>query len=67
MYRSIVVPVDGSPFAEQAITTAIAIAETSGAKVTFTRAWDPADYRYTSELTPPFLRRLLHRAVSSAC
>jgi nucleotide-binding universal stress UspA family protein len=41
MYRSIVVPVDGSPFAEQAITTAIAIAETSGAKVTFTRAWDP--------------------------
>ena len=55
MYRSIVVPLDGSPFAEQAIAPAIAIAERCGAKVTFTRAWDPANYRYTSELTPPFL------------
>ena len=55
MYRSIVVPLDGSPFAEQAIAVALAIAEDSGAKVTFTRAWNPASYRYTSELTPPFL------------
>jgi nucleotide-binding universal stress UspA family protein len=55
MYRSIVVPLDGSPFAEQAVSVALAIAERCGAKVTFTRAWEPASYRYTSELTPPFL------------
>jgi nucleotide-binding universal stress UspA family protein len=55
MYRSIVVPLDGSPFAEQAVAVALAIAERGGAKVTLTRAWDPASYRYTSELTPPFL------------
>jgi len=45
MYRSIVVPVDGSPFAEHAVAVALAIAERCGAKVTFTRAWDPANYR----------------------
>jgi nucleotide-binding universal stress UspA family protein len=55
MYRSIIVPLDGSPFAEQAVAVALAIAEASHAKVTLVRAWDPADYRYTSELTPPFL------------
>ena len=55
MYRSIVVPLDGSPFAEQAVAVGIAIAEACQAKVTLVRAWNPADYRYTSELTPPFL------------
>ena len=55
MYQSIVVPLDGSPFAEQAIAVALTVAEASGAKVTLIRAWDPANYRYTSELTPPFL------------
>jgi len=55
MYRSILVPLDGSPFAEQAITVALTLAESSGAKITLIRAWDPAHYRYSSELTPPFL------------
>jgi nucleotide-binding universal stress UspA family protein len=55
MYRSILVPLDGSPFAEQAIAVALTMAEAAHAKVTLVRAWDPANYRYTSELTPPFL------------
>ena len=55
MYHSILVPLDGSPFAEQALAVALTMAEASGAKVTLIRAWDPANYRYTSELTPPFL------------
>ena len=55
MYRSILVPLDGSPFAEQAIAEALTVAEASHAKVTLMRAWDPATYRYSSELTPPFL------------
>ena len=55
MYRSILVPLDGSPFAEQAITVALTMAEPCHAKVTLIRAWDPASYRYSSELTPPFL------------
>lgn len=53
MYHSIVVPLDGSSFAEQAVAPALTIAEACGAKVTLVRAWDPANYRYTSELTPP--------------
>ncbi len=55
MYRSILVPLDGSPFAEQAIPVALTMAEASGGKVTLVRAWDPANYRYSSELTPPIL------------
>ena len=55
MYRSIVVALDGSPFAEQAVAVALAIAEPRHAKVTLVRAWNPAEYRYTSELTPPLL------------
>ena len=55
MYRSIVVPLDGSPFAEQAVATALPIAESSGAKVTLVRTWDPANFRYTSELTDPLV------------
>lgn len=53
MYRSIIVPLDGSPFAEQAVAVALAIAEACQAKVTLVRACDPADHRYTSEVTPP--------------
>ncbi|HEX5075436.1 MAG TPA: universal stress protein [Gemmatimonadaceae bacterium] len=56
MYSSILVPLDGSPFAEQAIPVALTAAEASHAKVTLMRAWDPANYRYSSELTPPFLQ-----------
>ena len=55
MYHSILVPLDGSPFAEQAIAVALTLAEASRAKVTLIRAWDPSNYRYSSELTPPFL------------
>ena len=55
MYHSLLVPLDGSPFAEQAIAVALTIAEAAHAKVTLVRAWDPANYRETSELTPPFL------------
>ena len=55
MYRSIFVPVDGSPFAEQAIAVALTLAEPNDAQVTLVRAWEPAAYRYSSELTPPFL------------
>ena len=54
-YRSILVPLDGSPFAELAIAVALTVAEASGAKVTLIHAWDPANYRYSSELTPRFL------------
>jgi len=57
MYRSILVPLDGSTFAEHALAAALTIAEGCGAKVTLVRAWDPANYRDTSELTPPFLDR----------
>lgn len=55
MYRSILVPLDGSSFAEQAIAPALTIAETCQAAVTLVRAWDPANYRDSSELTPPYL------------
>lgn len=54
MYRSILVPLDGSPFAEQAIAVALAMAESAGATIALIRAWDPANYRYSSELTPSF-------------
>jgi nucleotide-binding universal stress UspA family protein len=55
MYRSILVPLDGSPFAEQALAIALTLAEASGAGVTLIRAWGPASYRYSSELTEPFV------------
>jgi nucleotide-binding universal stress UspA family protein len=41
MYYSILVPLDGSAFAEQALPSAVSIAKHSGAKVTLVRAWDP--------------------------
>jgi nucleotide-binding universal stress UspA family protein len=66
MYRSILVPLDGSPFAEQALAVALTIAEGCGAKVTLVRAWDPASYRYTSELTPPFLDPAAHDKLVAA-
>ena len=60
MYRSILVPLDGSPFAEQALPIALAIATAAGATLTIARAWDPSSYRFTSELTPPFLDAEAH-------
>jgi nucleotide-binding universal stress UspA family protein len=41
MYRSILVPLDGSPFAEQALPFAVSIATASGGTLTIVRAWDP--------------------------
>ena len=66
MYHSILVPLDGSPFAEQAIAVALAIGETRHAPVTLLRAWDPANYRYSSELTPPFLDPAAHDKLVAA-
>ena len=66
MYRSILVPLDGSVFAEQALAVALTIAERCGAKITLVRAWDPAGYRYTSELTPPFLDPAAHDKLVAA-
>jgi nucleotide-binding universal stress UspA family protein len=60
MYHSILVPLDGSAFAEQALPIAVSIAKPSGAKVTLVRAWDPSNYRSSSELTPPFLGAETH-------
>lgn len=60
MYRSILVPLDGSPLAEQALPVAVAIATASGGTLTIVRAWDPSNYRFSSELTPPFLDRDAH-------
>ena len=60
MYRSIIVPLDGSPFAEQAVAVALAIAEACHAKVTLVRASDPAVHRYTSEVTPPLFDPVAH-------
>src|SRR5678815_5489468 len=66
MYDSILVPLDGSPFAEQAVAVALTIAERCHAKLTLVRAWDPASYRYTTELIPPFLDPEAHdRAVAA--
>lgn len=60
MYRSILVPLDGSAFAEQALPVAVSIATASGAKLTIVRAWDPSNYHFDSELTPPFLNAAAH-------
>jgi nucleotide-binding universal stress UspA family protein len=60
MYSSILVPLDGSPFAEQALPLAVSIATASRAKLTIVRAWDPSNYRFSSELTPPFLDAEAH-------
>ena len=48
MYRSILVALDGSSFAEQALPVAVSIATASGAKLTIVRAWDPSNYRFDS-------------------
>ena len=52
MYRSIVVPLDGSTFAEHALPAAVGIAEAHQARVTLIRAWNPADYHYAGEFAP---------------
>ena len=67
MYHSILVPLDGSAFAEQALPIAVSIAKSSGAKLTLVRAWDPSSYRFSSELTPPFLDTENHdRTIATA-
>jgi nucleotide-binding universal stress UspA family protein len=60
MYRSILVPLDGSPFAEQALPVAVSIASVLQAKLALVRAWDPSSYRFGSELTPPYLDAEAH-------
>jgi nucleotide-binding universal stress UspA family protein len=60
MYRSILVPLDGSPFAEQALPAAVSIATALRTKLTLLRAWDPSSYRFGSELTPPYLDAEAH-------
>ena len=66
MYRSILVPLDGSAFSEQALTVARSIARATDAKLTLVRAWDPSSYRFDSELAPPFLDAEAHdRAVAT--
>ena len=60
MYRAILVPLDGSPFAEQALPVAVSIAKALHAKISIVRAWDPSSYRFGSELTPPYLDAEAH-------
>jgi nucleotide-binding universal stress UspA family protein len=54
MYRSIVVPLDGSAFAEQALPLAAAIATRTGAALRLVRVWEPP-YHFVTELAPPEL------------
>lgn len=54
MYRSIVVPLDGSAFAEQALSVAAAIATRTGAALRLVRVWEPP-YHFVTELAPPEL------------
>jgi nucleotide-binding universal stress UspA family protein len=55
MYRYVVVPLDGSPVAEQALSVAAAIATKAGAELRLVRAWDPAPLRFQGEYVPPSL------------
>src|SRR5262245_42554523 len=43
MYKSLLVPLDGSPFAEQALPTALAIAKPSGAELQLLFVHGPLD------------------------
>jgi nucleotide-binding universal stress UspA family protein len=47
MYRTIIVPLDGSPFAERAIATAAAIAKRSGAELALVRVHEAYVYETT--------------------
>jgi nucleotide-binding universal stress UspA family protein len=50
MYRTILVPVDGSEFSAQAVPVAAAIARHSGAALHLLRVWDAAQYAYGFEI-----------------
>jgi nucleotide-binding universal stress UspA family protein len=52
MYRSVLVPLDGSAFAEQALPLAIEIARRSGGRLTLARVWDASEYLHAGELVP---------------
>jgi nucleotide-binding universal stress UspA family protein len=55
MYRNVLVPLDGSPFAEQALPLALSIARRSGAALHLARAHVPGAPLYTgSELVSDF-------------
>ena len=54
MYRSILVPLDGSPFAEQALPLASSIARRAEATLSLVRVWE-SPYRFVTELAPPEL------------
>jgi nucleotide-binding universal stress UspA family protein len=54
MYRSIVVPLDGSALAEQALPLASTIAARTGAALRLVRVWEPP-YHFVTELAPPEL------------
>lgn len=52
MYRSILVPLDGSAFAEQALPLSTSIAARSDAALRLVRVWE-APYHFVTELAPP--------------
>jgi nucleotide-binding universal stress UspA family protein len=60
MYRAILVPLDGSTFAEHALPVAVSIAKALHAKMSIVRAWDPSNYRFGSEMPPPYLDAEAH-------
>lgn len=52
MYRNILVPTDGSDITAKAVTTAIALAKTVGAKLTVISVKEPFPYSAISEMQP---------------
>jgi nucleotide-binding universal stress UspA family protein len=55
MYRSLLVPLDGSSFAEQALPCAAAIATRANAGVSLVRVWESPSH-FVTELAPPAIR-----------
>ena len=52
MYRNILVPTDGSDITAKAVTTAITLAKTVGAKLTVISVKEPFPYSAISEMQP---------------
>jgi nucleotide-binding universal stress UspA family protein len=60
MYLSLMVPLDGSPFGEQALPLALKIARRAGATIHLVHVHNPATEPYTPTIAPAAGRELLH-------
>jgi nucleotide-binding universal stress UspA family protein len=60
MYLSVLVPLDGSPFGEQALPLALSIARRAGATIHLVHVHNPAVMPYTSTIAPAPTREPLH-------